>query len=325
MEFVSLAGLVGIVISIGLGILAYEACTRTGLRKSTYGVNVASHQNVSASLGENRFGIGSTRVRNDSHAQRSAALSALLVKLSGLIEHFDPLAKSEVDNYRNVLTKAGIHMQPETFRAVKLLSIVVCGGLALLLSRFIPNVSAMLAVVLFAIGGVFGWALPRLYVANSQNTRRQKLEAQLPDAMELLSVALAAGSPVEQSFKVVAANLKEPLSSELLLVDQEVNLLGNARDVALNNLAKRCDSKQVSSFVAQLTQALNLGSSISDGLQRQANLARETQQAAILERIRKMPTKLDVVLSLCFLPPTVLLVTVPTVVKLLDFLSNTMS
>ncbi len=66
------------------------------------------------------------------------------------------------------------------------------------------------------------------------------------------------------------------------------------------------------------------GSSIAEGLSSQAALARETAQAAALERIRKMPTKLDVVLSFCFLPPTIALVVVPTVVDLLEFLNDTL-
>ena len=37
-----------------------------------------------------------------------------------------------------------------------------------------------------------------------------------------------------------------------------------------------------------------------------------------------MPTKLDVVLSVCFLPPTTVLVLVPTVVRLLAFLKTSM-
>ena len=38
-----------------------------------------------------------------------------------------------------------------------------------------------------------------------------------------------------------------------------------------------------------------------------------------------MPTKLDIVLSMCFLPPTFALVVVPTVVSLLEFLNDTMA
>ena len=151
------------------------------------------------------------------------------------------------------------------------------------------------------------------------------IEASLPDAMELLGIAVAAGSPLEQCFKEVAASVEGPLSEELSLVDQEVNLLGHGREKALEHLARRCRSQDVSAFVAQLIQAVSQGSSIAEGLASQAALSREVAQASALERIRKMPTKLDVVLSVCFLPPTVALVVVPTVVSLLSFLNDTMA
>ena len=105
------------------------------------------------------------------------------------------------------------------------------------------------------------------------------------------------------------------------LFEQAIFLL---REEALEHLGQRCGSQEVRAFVAQMTQAVSQGSSISEGLALQASLARETAQAEAMERIRKMPTKLDIVLSLCFLPPTVALVVVPTVVNLLDFLNNSM-
>ena len=113
-------------------------------------------------------------------------------------------------------------------------------------------------------------------------------------------------------------------TGEFEAVDREVNLLGHSREQALDHLAARCASREVSAFVAQLAQAVSQGSSIAEGLSSQAALARETAQAAALERIRKMPTKLDVVLSFCFLPPTIALVVVPTVVDLLKFLNDTL-
>ena len=99
-------------------------------------------------------------------------------------------------------------------------------------------------------------------------------------------------------------------------------MLGHSRAKALSNLAQRCASQEVTAFAAQLTQAIEQGASVAQGLAEiQAALARaRTQAAAALEHIRKMPTKLDVVLSVCFLPPTTLLVLVPTVVDLLAFL-----
>ena len=121
-----------------------------------------------------------------------------------------------------------------------------------------------------------------------------------------------------------AAGWLRPLAREFSLVDREVNLLGRSREEALEHLGQRCRSQDVSAFTAQLMQAVSQGSSLTEGLAVQAALARETAQAEAMERIRKMPTKLDIVLSLCFLPPTVALVVVPTVVNLLNFLNDSM-
>ena len=169
-----------------------------------------------------------------------------------------------------------------------------------------------------------GWMAPSWALSRRERNRRRAIELALPDAMELLGIAIAAGSPIEQCFREVAESMDGPLAREFSLVDREVNLLGRSREEALEHLGQRCRSQDVSAFTAQLMQAVSQGSSLTEGLAVQAALARETAQAEAMERIRKMPTKLDIVLSLCFLPPTVALVVVPTVVNLLNFLNDSM-
>ena len=239
------------------------------------------------------------------------------------VERLLPMTRADGDAYRAEIARAGWSIEPETWRVLRIVAATGCGALAgvgAVAAGAVPI--AALAVV--GTAAVVGWTAPRLAIAQAATRRRQAIEAQLPDAMELLGIAIAAGSPVEQSFREVAQNLRPPLSGEFEAVDREVNLLGHSREQALDHLAARCASRDVSAFVAQLAQAVSQGSSIAEGLSSQAALARETAQAAALERIRKMPTKLDVVLSFCFLPPTIALVVVPTVVDLLKFLNDTL-
>ncbi|WP_417160924.1 type II secretion system F family protein [Senegalimassilia anaerobia] len=212
-------------------------------------------------------------------------------------------------------------MEPETWRCVCFVSVsgcVVIAVAACIAFRATP------AVFVFVVcgAGLAGCGGLRLYLRSKRQARRAAIDAGLPDAMELLGVAIAAGSPVEQCFRQVAESLSGPLADEFQLVDQEVNLLGHSRAKALSNLAQRCASQEVTAFAAQLTQAIEQGASVAQGLANQAALARARAQAAALEHIRKMPTKLDVVRSVCFLPPTTLLVLVPTVVDLLAFLGG---
>ncbi len=250
-------------------------------------------------------------------------LSDALSRVSDAVESFAPMTRDEVSSTRERLRRAGMNMEPETWRA--LMALVVVGSPVLVVFVCIACGVSGLWLALLAAGAAGGGyiAMDRLLSSRCRN-RRLAIEASLPDAMELLAIALAAGSPVEQCFREVSGSLKGPLSEELRLVDQEVNLLGHSRTEALEHLAKRCESQEVTAFVGQITQSLDQGSSVVEGLAAQALLAREQAQAAALEKIRKMPTKLDVVLSACFLPPTVMIVLVPTVVKLLAFLNGGM-
>lgn len=239
------------------------------------------------------------------------------------LERVLPMTRSDGETYRALLARAGWSIEPETWRGIRVLITVACAALVgfaitgtskdpLFISGFV------------AIASVLAWAASRVVLGRAVALRRRMLEKQLPDAMELLSIAIAAGSPVEQCFREVAGSIDQPLAEEFAAVDREVNLLGHSRDQALSNLAKRCESRDVSAFVTQLALAINQGASISESLSAQAALARHTAQTALLERIRKMPTKLDMVLSFCFLPPTIALVVVPTVVDLLKFLNDTL-
>ncbi len=251
-----------------------------------------------------------------------SAGKVVLASVSRRLDRFMPLSRLDSSERREMLDRAGMRLEPETWRGVRALCLigplVVVAALGLLVS--IP-LQIWLAIAVAA--AAVGWAAPSGVLAFRTRRRRDEIDAQLPDAMELIGIAVAAGSPVEQCFREVAASLERPLSDELLLVDREVNLFGRSREEAFEKLVRRCGSQDVSAFVAHLVQSINQGSSIAEGLVSQASLAREVAHLAALERIRKMPTKLDIVLSLCFLPPTVLLVTAPTIVNLTSFFNET--
>lgn len=268
-------------------------------------------------------GTGAGSGETGSAAHRGAP-TRFLAAAGRRIERVLPMTRADGDSYRTLIMRAGWRLEPETWRAARIVSAAGCGALACASSLTVGGATPTAACAATAVAAVAGWTAPRIVLARAIARRRRLIEAQLPDAMELLGIAIAAGSPVEQCFREVAQNLEQPLAGEFEAVDREVNLLGHSREQALDHLAARCESRDVSAFVAQLAQAVSQGSSIAEGLSSQAALARETAQAAALERIRKMPTKLDVILSFCFLPPTIALVVVPTVVDLLKFLNDTL-
>ena len=260
---------------------------------------------------------GGDASRHRAYAGMARLWSRAVEALAG----FAPLSMRERERSRERLRCAGIALEPETWRCVCFAAVSGCVVIAVAACIALRAAPAVFAFVVCG-AGLAGCGGLQLYLRSRRQARRAAIDAGLPDAMELLGVAIAAGSPVEQCFRQVAESLSGPLADEFRLVDQEVNLLGHSRAKALSNLAQRCASQEVTAFAAQLTQAIEQGASVAQGLANQAALARSRAQAAALEHIRKMPTKLDVVLSVCFLPPTTLLVLVPTVVDLLAFLGG---
>lgn len=285
---------------------------------------LAVYEALNAWAGVKARGLMSAWARSDqaggsSRGRTHAGPARLWSRAVEVLAGFAPLSMRERSRER--LRCAGIALEPETWRCVCFAAVsgcVVIAVAACIAFRATP------AVFVFVVcgAGLAGCGGLQLYLRSKRQARRAAIDAGLPDAMELLGVAIAAGSPVEQCFRQVAESLSGPLADEFRLVDQEVNLLGHSRAKALSNLAQRCASQEVTAFAAQLTQAIEQGASVAQGLANQAALARARAQAAALEHIRKMPTKLDVVLSVCFLPPTTLLVLVPTVVDLLAFLGG---
>ncbi len=313
-------GLLIVLGSLAAGLLAYELLAAwSGAKKLS--LQVLGAQGVAGGTS----GYGSDKAQGPSAPtdRVGRVLRCAIARMSDLVEEIAPLSEGDSRQTRERLRAAGMNMEAETWRCLRIL---VCAGAAAVgfVLASLLGLGALGAIILCAAGVAGGWGVMDWKLTCGRRARREAIEASLPDAMELLGVALAAGSPVEQCFREVAGSLSGPISEEFRIVDQDVNLLGRSRDDALKRLAQRCSSQEVGAFVAQITQAINQGASVAEGLKVQAALSRERAQADALERIRKMPTKLDVVLSVCFLPPTTIVVLVPTVVKLLSFLQESM-
>jgi tight adherence protein B len=119
--------------------------------------------------------------------------------------------------------------------AEALLAIALCVALAYLMLRLaMPPAPALLLAATFGIG------LPVFRLSRLRAWRRHRVEAQLPDALDLLAQSLRAGLPVNAAFAVVARQTPDPLGSELGVVVDQVTC-GRALDDALEHLNERMD------------------------------------------------------------------------------------
>ncbi len=80
-------------------------------------------------------------------------------------------------------------------------------------------------VALGTLGAVvIGWMLPMIIVDSRARKRRDAIEEDLPDLIDLIVVTLEAGLSFPQSLRLAATKVKEPLASEVRLTLQEQNM-----------------------------------------------------------------------------------------------------
>src|SRR5205823_5711780 len=92
-----------------------------------------------------------------------------------------------------------------------------------------------------------GIALPWVFVFHARRKRVQKIEQQLPDALELVARAMRAGHAFSVTLKMVADDAPSPIADEFRTVYEEVNL-GIPMSAALGNFAARIPNPDVRFF-----------------------------------------------------------------------------
>jgi tight adherence protein C len=179
-------------------------------------------------------------------------------------------------------------VSPSGFLAAK----GVLAGTGLLLGVLLGSASGPKSVILFAGAlAAGGFVAPGVVVGSRARKRRDEIQADLPDALDLLSVSVEAGLGFDGAITKLTEHMDGPLIQELSLALGEMRV-GEGRPDALRRMAARVDAPEVSAFVRAIIQADQMGTSLGKTLRIQAQSARLKRQAAAEEKAMKAPIKM---------------------------------
>jgi len=168
------------------------------------------------------------------------------------------------------------------------------------------------------VAAAFGYMLPRFYVGRLVTKRMKLIRNGLPDALDLITVCVEAGSGLDQAFVKASdeLHLAHPaLTEELRMVVTEIRA-GKPRLEAFKNFALRTDVDDVRSLVSVLTQTDRFGTSISQALRTHAETSRTKRRQRAEERAGKVGVKLVFPLALCLFPALYIVCFGPVVVRI---------
>jgi tight adherence protein C len=166
-------------------------------------------------------------------------------------------------------------------------------------------------------GGIVGYLLPDTFLTMKTRSRRDRIAADLPNALDLLAVSVEAGLGFDAAVARLCERIHGPLAEELRLTLQEMRI-GETRENALKKLAARTDVPAISSFVRAMIQADQMGMSIGRILRTQVTDSRLKRQAAAEERAMKAPVKMLVPTVLFIFPAMFLVVLGPAFMDLFN-------
>jgi tight adherence protein C len=226
---------------------------------------------------------------------------------------FLPKSAAEMSRLQKRLTRAGF----PHYRAVVL---YVAAELTLPLVAFLAVTSIVglrtgLIPALLAAGAAY--VVPSFYIGHRTTLRKKAIRNGLPDALDLLTVCVEAGSALDQALQKTSVELQishPVLAEELRLITTEVRA-GKPRLEAFRNFAQRTGVDEVRTLVSMLTQTDRFGTSIGDALRVHSETSRTKRRQEAEERANKVGVKLVFPLALCLFPALYVVCFGPVVVK----------
>lgn len=205
--------------------------------------------------------------------------------------------------------------------AFKMLGLLILGVLGLIVPLlFFGNA---LWALLFGVGGALvGFFLPNLILYQSAYERSERIQRELPDALDLLVISVESGLGFDAALSQVARNTEGPLAAEFFRVLQEMQL-GTGRVDAMRALAERTDVTDLKGFVTSMVQADAFGIPIANVLRIQAREMRIRRSQRAEETAQKVPVKILFPLVFCILPALFVVILGPAVITIMKTLANT--
>lgn len=120
-------------------------------------------------------------------------------------------------------------------------------------------------------------ALLVVYLVFRKNNRRNLIDDQLPEALDMISQTMLAGHALNGAILLASSEASEPIASELRYVVDEINYGISARNAILA-LTDRIDSEFIRLFVASVLIQIDTGGNMADILKNTSFIIRERKK-----------------------------------------------
>ena len=242
------------------------------------------------------------------------ALRPMIEKLGALLSRSTPQeARKKLLAELDLAGRPG-NLTPEDFGAVRIVGAAVMAAVGLLLGLVLG--SPVYAVIALAVGTVLGYYMPQLWLRQKVTGRRNEIQKGLPDAMDLLVIAVDAGLGFDAALARVVEKYKNALSDEFAKVLKEVSL-GKPRLEAMDEMGRASGVEDLHNFIQAIIQSEQFGTGIGKILRIQADEMRRKRRQRAQEKAAQATLKMLLPMVGCIFPTLWIVLLGPAVLILM--------
>jgi tight adherence protein C len=243
-----------------------------------------------------------------------------------VVKKLSLLRTSQTRRIEDKLLQAGYrgHDAMVTYLFLKLSLPALFGVVAIMvfyvLEIFPAQDIAKLAFSLVAV--IIGAYAPDLFISNTGQKRRHKIQKALPDGLDLMVICAEAGLSMDATLNRVSTELGKSwpeLADELGLTAIEIGFLPD-RAQALANLARRVKLDGIKGIVNTLTQTERYGTPLAQALRVLSAELRNNRLMKAEEKAARLPAVLTVPMILFIMPALFIVLIGPGALRTVDAL-----
>jgi tight adherence protein C len=229
------------------------------------------------------------------------------------VKRISPKGVVEANKRRLELAGSMQSFNVDVYLAVKFL-LPVTFLFILILAVIFLNIT-LLGRILLLILIPISYFLPDLFIRRKIANRQKEIRRTLPNALDLLSISVEAGMGFDIALSRVSNNVGGPLGEEFNRMLHDIQL-GLSRKEAFQELNKRTDVAELSTFIVAMTQADIFGIPISKVLRIQASEMRTKRRQMAEEAGIRAPVLLVFPLILCLFPALMTVILGPAAIRI---------
>lgn len=230
------------------------------------------------------------------------------------VSRFTPQHSLEATRHKLDLAGNPNNWSATDFLGIRGLAAFVLGALTFVLTM-LANTAFTQHLLFTGVMGLLGFFLPVIWLGRRIRSRQAEIVKTLPDALDLLTISVEAGLPFDGAMQRVAEKWDNEISKAFRRLLAEMRM-GKSRREALRDMADRMDVPDVTSFVAALIQADQLGISIAKILRIQSEQMRIKRRQRAEEKAQQAPIKMLIPMTFLIFPTILIVILGPAILIL---------